>query len=62
MDSGTSEEQETIRKSKDLSVILTANGTSHTTEEASACEYDLDMFVQVQSLKGSLAVLLMGLV
>ena len=29
----TPEEQETIRKSKDPSVIMTGNGTTHTTEE-----------------------------
>ena len=62
VDSGTSEEQETSRKSKDPSIILTASGTTHTTEEASAYEYDLDMRVQVQSLNESPAVILMGIV
>ena len=62
VDSGTSEEQETSRKSKDPSIILTASGTTHTTEEASAYEYDLDMCVQVQSLNESPAVILMGIV
>ena len=47
----TPEEQETIRKSKDPSVTMTANGTSHTTEEATTCVSDLDMFGEVQLLK-----------
>ena len=47
----TPKEQETIQKSKDPSVIMTAHGTTHTTEEASVYLFDLDMFVQVQFLK-----------
>ena len=56
----TPEEQETTRQSKCPSVILTANGTSHTTEEATVYVFDLDMFVQVQLLKESPAVLSLG--
>ena len=44
----TMEEQETIQKSKGPSVIRTANGTAHTTEEATVFVCDLDMLVQVQ--------------
>ena len=44
----TPEEQEAILKSKDPSVIMSAHGTSHTTEEATVSAFDLDMFVQVQ--------------
>ena len=51
------EDQVTIRKSKDPSVIMTANGTTHTTEEATVHVYDLDVFVQFQWLKESLAEL-----
>ena len=54
------EEQETIQKSKESSVDVTANGTTHATEEATANIDDLDMFVQVQSLKESPAVLSLG--
>ena len=47
----TPEEQETIRKSKDPSVIMTANGTTRATEEeATVYVFDLDMFVQIQKL------------
>ena len=44
----TPEEQEAILKSKDPSVIMSAHGNSHTTEEATVSAFDLDMFVQVQ--------------
>ena len=39
---------------------MTANGTTHTTEEATVCICDLDMFVQVQLLKASPAALSLG--
>ena len=39
-----SEKQETVRRSKDPSVMMTATGTKHTTEEATAHVHDLDMF------------------
>ena len=47
----TPEEQETIQNSKVPSVILTVNGTTHTTEEATIHVCDLDMSVEVQLLK-----------
>ena len=53
----TPELQETQQKPKDQSVILTANGTTHATEEARVYVHDLDMFGQVQSLKETPAVL-----
>ena len=56
----TPEEQETVQQSKDPSVIMTANGTTHTTEKATVCVCDLGMFVQVQLLKESPAVLSLG--
>ena len=37
-----------MQKSEGPSVIMTANGTTHTTEEATVYVCDLDMFVQVQ--------------
>ena len=49
--------EETIRKSKDPPVIVTASGATHTTEEATVFVCDLDMFVEVQLLKESHAVL-----
>ena len=54
----TPEEQETIQRSEDPSVIMTANG--NTTEEATVYVCYLDMFVQVQFLKESPAVLSLG--
>ena len=38
------EGQETIQKSKDPSVILTATGTTRTTEKATMYDCDLDLF------------------
>ena len=49
----TPEEQETTQKSKGPSVIMTAHGTAHTTEEATVYVYDLDTFVQVKLLKNT---------
>ena len=56
----TPEELETIQMSKGPSVIMTANGTTHTTEEATLYVCDLDMSVQVQSFKESPAILSLG--
>ena len=56
----TPEEQETIQKSKDPMVTMTANGTTHTTEDVTVYVCDLDMFVQVQWLKESPALLSLG--
>ena len=53
----TPEDQETNKKSKAPSVIMTANGTTHATEEATVHVFDLDMFVEVVLLKESPAVL-----
>ena len=56
----TPEEQETIQKSKDPPVVLTANGTTHMTEEATVYVCGLDMIVQVQLLEESSAELSLG--
>ena len=56
----TPEENETTRKLKDPLVIMTVNGTTHTSEEATVHVYGLDMCVQVQLLKESPAVLSLG--
>ena len=45
----TPEQQDKIQKSKDPSVTMNANGTTHTTEEATVYVCVLDMFVQVKS-------------
>ena len=62
MDSGalydlTPEEQETSRRSNDPSLIMTANRKIHTTEDATEYVHEFDMFVEVQLLKESPAVL-----
>ena len=56
----TPKKNETIRKSKDPSIITTANGTTHATEEAPVYVYALDTFVEVQLWKESHAVLSLG--
>ena len=56
----TPEEQQMIPKSKDPSFRMTAHGTSQTTEEATVCVFDLDMFFQIQLVKESPAVLSLG--
>ena len=55
-------EKKTIRKSTVASVVMTANGTTHTTEEATATVYvyGLDIFVGVKLLTESRAVLSLG--
>ena len=53
----TPEEQDTIQKSKDPSVMMTASGTTHIMEEATVHVFDLDMFVQAPFLKESPTVL-----
>ena len=54
----TPEEQETIQKSKDSSVIMISNDTTHTIEKGTVCA--LNMFVQVHFFKKSPAVLSLG--
>ena len=56
----TPEEKETIQKSKDPSVIMSADGTTRTTEEATIYVCDLDMFVQFHLVKEPPAVLSLG--
>ena len=56
----TPKQQETIRNSKDPSVIMAANGTTQTSEEATVNVCDLDMLVQAFFLKESPAVTLAG--
>ena len=42
----TSDKQETIQKSKDPSVIMSVNGNTHTTEEATAYVCDSDVLLK----------------
>ena len=56
----TSEEQETIQKSNDPSVLMSAHGTTHMTEDVTVYVCDLDMFVQDELLKESPVVLSLG--
>ena len=58
----TPEEKETIRQSKDLSIIMTANGAIHKTAEATENVVDLNMSVcfSVQFLKETPAVPSLG--
>ena len=51
------EEKDTARKSTASCTIITANGTITTTEEATVCVKDLDMFITVQLMEDSPAVL-----
>ena len=45
---------------RDPSVVMTANGTAHTTGEATVYVYDLEMFVELQVLSESLVELSLG--
>ena len=56
----SSEELETLRKSRTSTVVLTADGEVHTNEEAQVSVYDLGLFVTVQSLDETPAVLSLG--
>ena len=47
----SSEELETLRRFRNPTVVLTANGEVHTNEEAQVCVHDLDLFVTVQILE-----------
>ena len=56
----TAEEAETIRASRTLCKLMTADGTVDTFEEATVHIKDMDMFVTVQLLVDSPAVLIFG--
>ena len=56
----TVEEQQVITVSSKSTTAITANGTIRTTEQATVYVKDLDMFVNVQLLKDSSAVFLLG--
>ena len=56
----SSKELETLRRSRKPTAVLTANGEVHTNEEAQVYVYDLDLFVTVQLLEDTPAVLSLG--
>ena len=47
----SSEEMDTLRRSRNPTVVLTANGEVQTNEEAQVCVHALDLFVTVQILE-----------
>ena len=56
----SSDELETLRRSRSHTVVVTADGQVQTNEEAQVCVGDLGLFVTVQLLEGTLAVLSFG--
>ena len=56
----SSEEMETLRTSRNPSVVVAANGEVQTNEEAQAYAHDLGHFVTVQPLEDAPAVLSLG--
>ena len=56
----SSEELETLRRSRTSTTVVTANGEVQTNEEAQVYVYDLDLFVTVQLLEDTPAVLSLG--
>ena len=56
----SSDETETLRRSRNPTTVVTANGEVQTNEEAQVYVYDLDLFVTVQILDETPAVLSLG--
>ena len=56
----SSEEMDTLRRSRTPTVVLTANGEEHTHEEAQVFVHDLNLFVTVQLLEETPAFLSLG--
>ena len=56
----SSDEMETLRRSRDPRPVVTANGAVQTIEEPQEIVYDLDLFVTVQILDDTPAVLSLG--
>ena len=55
-----SDELETPERSRNTAVVVTANGEVQTNEEAQVYDHDLSLFVTVQLLEDTLAVLSLG--
>ena len=56
----SSDELETLRRSRIPTVVVTANGEVQTNEDAQVCVHDLGLFVTVQLLEDTLTVLSLG--
>ena len=56
----TSDEMDTLRRSRNPTTVVTANGEVQTNEEAQVYVHDLDLFVTVQLLEDTPAVLSLG--
>ena len=56
----SSDEMETLRRSRSPTTVVTANGEVQTNEEAQVYVHDLDLFVTVQILEDTPAVLSLG--
>ena len=56
----SSDKLDTLRRSRNPTVVLTANGEVHTNQEAQAYVNDLNLFVTVQLLEETPAVLSLG--
>ena len=56
----SSDELDTLRRSRNPTTVLTANGEVHTNEEAQVYVQDLDLFVTVQLLGETPPVLSLG--
>ena len=56
----SSDELDTLRRSRNTTVVLTANGEVHTNEEAQVHVHDLNLFLTVQFPEETLAVLSLG--
>ena len=56
----SSDELDTLRRSRNPTVVLTASGEVHTNEEAQIYVHGLNLFVTVQILEGTPAVLSLG--
>ena len=56
----SSDEMDTLRRSRNPTTVVTANGEEQTNEEAQVYLHDLDLFVTVQPLDETPAVLSLG--
>ena len=56
----SSDELETLRRSRNPTTVVTANGEVQTNEEAQVCFYDLDLVVKVQLLEDTPALISFG--
>ena len=56
----SSNEIDTLRRSRNPTTVVTANGEVQTNEEAQIYVHDLDLFVTVQLLEETRAVLSLG--